>query len=74
MSVSVQADESERRELVMGQRGQPVQEATAHVLTGKSVGAYDLALIPWDMDEELLRYQLELRGIIDEHANKLVKR
>ncbi|KAH7698926.1 zinc knuckle protein [Aphelenchoides avenae] len=28
--------------------------------------------MPWDMYEELLRYQLELRGIRDEKAKKLV--
>ena len=46
--------------------------AAEQVLRGNSVGAFDPAVMPWDVYEELLRYQLQLRGITDDKAKKLV--
>ena len=48
-----------------------IQNAVQQTVVGKSVGAYDPKSMPWTMYEQLLRYQLEVRGITDEKAKKL---
>ena len=61
----------EHRVLVAEDQPNGAQLATGQVIAGKSVGAYDPRAMPWDVYEELLRYQLEVRCITNEKAKKL---
>ncbi|KAH7700108.1 zinc knuckle protein, partial [Aphelenchoides avenae] len=62
----------EHRVLMAEDQQQGAQLATGQVIAGKSVGAFDPKAMPWEVYEELLRYRLEVRGITDEKAKKLV--
>ncbi|KAH7714745.1 hypothetical protein AAVH_17883 [Aphelenchoides avenae] len=62
----------EHRVLMAEDQQQGAQLATGQVIAGKSVGACDPKAMPWEVYEELLRYQLEVRGITNEKAKKLV--
>ncbi|KAH7707670.1 hypothetical protein AAVH_25086 [Aphelenchoides avenae] len=52
--------------------GEAANQAPAQVITGKLVGPFDPKVTSWDLYEQMMRYQMELRGLTDEKTKKLV--